>query len=153
MFRRLIVLTAALLAVGVMASAGAAESASDRLVYDSGPLGGGARDMLGADAGWVTAYQRQSGDMQVNIAIRGGDASTTYNIYFQCGPTHANPGNGFYTGTNVTTGPTGRANVSFTISASTLTLYCGSGSGTGHFDLESGLPSTLAVTGIEWTNA
>lgn len=152
MFRRLIVLTAALLAVGVMASAGAAESGSDRLVYDAGPLGGGARDMLGADAGWVTNYQRQSGDMQVNVAIRGGDASMFYNVFFQCGPDHFNAGAGFFIG-SVTTGPTGRANVSYTIAASTLTLFCGSGSGTGHIDFESGLPSSLTVTGIEWTNS
>jgi hypothetical protein len=151
MFRRLIVLTASLLAVGVMASAAAAEGASDRLVYDSGPLGGGARDMLGADAGWVTSYMRQSGDMQVNIAIRGGDASTSYNIFFQCGPTHVNPGFGFFTGSSVTTGPTGRANVSFTVPASSLAL-CGGASGTGHLDLESGF-SSLTVTGIEWTSS
>jgi hypothetical protein len=152
MFRRLLVLTAALLAVGVMASAATATgSDSDRLVYDSGPLGGGARDMLGADAGWVSNSQRQNGDMQLGVAIRGGDASTTYFIYFQCGPTHANAGAGFYTGYTVTTGANGRGNLSFSIPGSTLLLYCGAGSGTGHIDLESGF-STLAVTGIEWTN-
>jgi hypothetical protein len=150
MFRRLLALTATVVAAGVVATGAAADSTfSDRLFYDSGPLGG-FRDMAGFDVGWVTSYQRQSGDLQVNIAIRGADASTTYFVWFECGPTHATTWFGFFTGTSVTTGPTGRANVSFTITAAQL-AQCGSGSFTGHLDLE-GPATTLAATGIEYTN-
>ena len=147
MFRRLIVLTAALLAVGVMASAAAAEGGSDRFVYDCGPLTGvgcstapGFRDMVGPDAGWVTNSQRQSGDMQLRIELRGVDASTTYTIWFQCGPTHYNPG-GQQPVSTVTTDANGRANYSFTVSAATI-ANCGAASGTGHLDLESGFSTS-----------
>jgi hypothetical protein len=98
----------------------------------------------------VTSYQRQSGDLQVNIAIRGADASTTYFVWFECGPDHFSTWFGFYTGASVTTGPTGRANVSLTISAAQL-ANCGSGSFTGHLDLE-GPATTLAAGGISYTN-
>ena len=155
MIRRVLALMATLVAVGAMATGASADgSFSDRLLYDCGPLStplcGGDRDMVGFDAGWVTSYQRQNGNLQVNIAVRGGDPNTEYSIVLWCGPTHATAGSSV-AGSVVTTGPTGRANVSFIATAAQLLSACGAGSHTSHVDLDSEIPSTLAASGISWS--
>jgi hypothetical protein len=155
MIRRVLALMATLVAVGAMATGASADgSFSDRLLYDCGPLStplcAGDRDMVGFDAGWVTSNQRQNGNLQVNIAVRGGDPNTEYSIVLWCGPTHATAGN-FIVGSGVTTGPTGRANVSLVATAAQLLAACGPGSHTSHVDLDSELPSTLAASGISWS--
>jgi hypothetical protein len=155
MIRRLLGLTAAVVAAGAAASgATAAGGSSDRLLYDCGPLGtplcAEDRDMVGFDAGWVTSHQRRNGNLVVSVAVRRGDPNTEYSVVLWCGPTHATSGT-FVVGSGVTTASTGRANVRFTATAAQLASACGSGSHTSHVDLDSELPSTLTATGITWS--
>lgn len=155
MIRRLLALAAAVVAAGAMAFEATADGDfSDRLLYDCGPLGtplcGDDRDMAGFDAGWATSHQRRNGDLVVSVAVRRGDPNTEYSVVLWCGPTHAASGP-FVVGSGVTTGSTGRANVTFVATAAQLASACGPGSHTSHVDLDSELPSTLTATGITWS--
>ena len=151
MIRRVLALMATLVAVGAMATGASADgSFSDRLLYDCGPLStplcGGDRDMVGFDAGWVTSNQRQNGNLQVNIAVRGGDPNTEYSIVLWCGPTHATAGS-LCRRLGRDDRPTGRANVSFIATAAQLLAACGAGSHTSHVDLDSEIPRRLPRPG------
>ena len=155
MIRRVLALTATVVAVGAMATGASADgNFSDRLLYDCGPLSTPLcvddRDMVGFDAGWVTSKQLRNGDLEVNIAVRRGDPNTEYSIVLWCGPTHDLAGSSV-AGSGVTTGPTGRANVSFVATAAQLLAACGPGSHTSHVDLDSEIPSTLAASGLTWS--
>jgi hypothetical protein len=144
MMRRLMVVATLVCAVGALMVAGSASAAmsSSELVYDSGPLGGGARDNVGSRAGWVIAKQLRNGDLELNIEVRRGDASTNYGVTLYCGPTHANAIAAIF-GASLSTNASGAASASWTIPAATL-AFCGGGPQTGHVDLDSSI-STLAA--------
>jgi hypothetical protein len=140
------VVTTLVCALGALmvGSAGAA-APSTSLVYDNGPLGGGARDNVGARVGWVIAKQLFNGDLEINVEVRRADASTTYNVVAYCGPTHVNPENTFLIiGGGFSTNASGAGSGSWVVSAATLAAQCGAGSQTGHIDLDSAV-STLAA--------
>jgi hypothetical protein len=107
--------------------------------------------MLGASAGWVTARQRSNGDLQINVQVRGGDASTSYSVVVYCGPTHFNPG-GVALFSSLSTDATGRGgNTNLVVPAANIAAACGSGSHTGHIDLDSGF-STVAATPLNFSS-
>jgi hypothetical protein len=150
--RRLTVVLAMLvLAVGALSGSSAAVVAND-LVYDNGPKFPGARDMVGPRIGWVISKQLNNGSLEVNVEVRRADASTTYFVTIYCGPTHDLAGNVIASGASVMTNASGAASYSTTIPLMTLTAACGPGSHTGHIDLDSALPSTLASTPINFTS-
>jgi hypothetical protein len=164
MLRRLTVLAVLLLcSVGVL-SAGAGADSTLNLVYDCGPLTGescfpevgGQRDMLGPSAGWVTARQRSNGDLQINVQVRGGDASANYQVLVYCGPAHLNA-DGLALISSLSTDAAGRGgNTNLVVPAANIAAACGPGSHTGHIDLNTfgefgDLVSTLAASPLNFT--
>ena len=155
MLRRLLVLAMLLCTFGVLSAGGAGASSTLNLAYDCGPVTGtdcfSDRDMIGSSAGWVIPRQRSNGDLQLNVQVRGGDANTTYSITVYCGPTHFNAMNPVFFG-SLSTDATGRGgNTNLVIPAAEIATWCGSGSHTGHIDLDSAV-STLAATPLTFSS-
>lgn len=121
------------------------------LAYDNGPKFPGARDMIGPRVGWVIAKQLRNGDLEVNVEVRRADANSSYNVIVYCGPTHANAIAVLAFGSPVTTNASGAGSGSVLISAASIAAACGSGSHTGHVDLDSAT-TTRAATPLNFSS-